>query len=121
MPPTRTAQKSIHRDTYIYKQIGANAIELDVIGLRSDMTQPCVVWIHGGGLIFGWRKTSPRESFLRSLIERGFVIISIDHRLAPETRLPAIIGDVQDAWAWVHEFAVPRLGAYSSEVDRQIR
>jgi acetyl esterase/lipase len=30
------------------------------------------------------------------------VIVSIGYRLAPETKLPAIIEDVQDAWKWMH-------------------
>jgi len=30
------------------------------------------------------------------------VVISIDYRLAPETKLPAVIEDLQDAFRWVH-------------------
>jgi acetyl esterase/lipase len=30
------------------------------------------------------------------------VIVSIEYRLAPETKLAAIIEDVQDAWKWMH-------------------
>ena len=37
------------------------------------------------------------------------MIVSIGYRLAPETKLPAIIEDVQDAWKWMHEQA-RRLG-----------
>ena len=33
------------------------------------------------------------------LLELGYVIVSIDYRLAPETKLPGIIEDVQDACA----------------------
>jgi acetyl esterase/lipase len=35
--------------------------------------------------------------------EQGYTQVSIDYRLAPETKLPAIIEDVQDAWRWCHE------------------
>jgi len=51
-----------------------------VIGADPGASKPCVVWIHGGGLIFGWRKTSPRMSPLRALLQRDFVILSIYHR-----------------------------------------
>jgi acetyl esterase/lipase len=69
-----------------------------------------VLWIHGGGLIFGWRKTSPRGPFLRALLERDFVVVSVDHRLAPETKLPGIVDDVCDAWRWVHDVGPRRFG-----------
>lgn len=35
------------------------------------------------------------------LIEAGFAVVSIDYRLAPETKLPAIIEDVEDAFDWI--------------------
>jgi acetyl esterase/lipase len=38
---------------------------------------------------------------LRSLLEAGFTVVSIDYRLAPETKLPAIIEDVRDAFGWM--------------------
>jgi acetyl esterase/lipase len=33
----------------------------------------------------------------------GYVVVSIDYRLAPETKLHAILDDVQDAYRWVRE------------------
>ena len=35
------------------------------------------------------------------LIKAGYVVVSIDYRLAPETKLPAILDDVKDAFAWI--------------------
>ena len=61
------------------------------------------MWIHGGGLIFGSRTKSPRPTFLTALVKKGFVVVSIDHRLAPETTLPGIVDDVHDAWYWGRE------------------
>jgi acetyl esterase/lipase len=60
------------------------------------------MWMHGGALILGNRKGIMRP-FHAGLLEQGYVIVSIDYRLAPETKLPAIIEDVQDAWKWMHE------------------
>jgi acetyl esterase/lipase len=34
-------------------------------------------------------------------LEAGFIVVSIDYRLAPETKLPAIVEDVEDAIRWV--------------------
>ncbi len=98
------------RDTHVYKAVDGREVEADVIGARVGASKPCVVWIHGGGLIFGSRKTSPREPFLERLLERDFVIVSIDHRLAPETKLPGIVEDVRDAWRWIHNVGPGRFG-----------
>jgi acetyl esterase/lipase len=62
------------------------------------------MWMHGGALILGNRKGIVRP-FHAGLLEQGYVIVSIGYRLAPETKLPAIIGDVQDAWKWMREQA----------------
>lgn len=105
MPPASPA-----RVTHVYKVVDGREIEADVIGARPGARQRGVVWIHGGGLIFGWRKASPRASFLRALLERDFVIVSIDHRLAPETKLPGIVEDVRDAWRWIHDVGPRRFG-----------
>lgn len=104
------------RDTHVYKVIDGHVLEADVIGASSGALKPCLVWIHGGGLIFGWRKNSPRVSLLRALLERDFVIISIDHRLAPETKLPGIVDDVRDAWRWVRGVGTTRFGIDPSRI-----
>jgi acetyl esterase/lipase len=36
--------------------------------------------------------------------------VSIDHRLAPETKLPGIVEDVRDAWRWIHDVGPRRFG-----------
>jgi acetyl esterase/lipase len=59
------------------------------------------VWIHGGALIQGSRKLPADSRILRALLEAGFTVVSIDYRLAPETKLPGIIEDVRDAFHWV--------------------
>ncbi len=35
------------------------------------------------------------------MLDAGYVLISLDYRLAPETKLPEIIQDVEDAFAWI--------------------
>ena len=91
------------RETHTYKVADGRQIEVDVIGARPGARKACVLWIHGGGLIFGSRTASPRASFVQALLSRDFVIVSIDHRLAPETKLPGILDDVSTAWRWLHD------------------
>jgi acetyl esterase/lipase len=96
-------------ETYTYKTVGQCQIRADVHGAVAGARKPAVIYIHGGALIMGSRKPlgSP---FPSQLLERGFVIVSIDYRLAPETKLPGIIEDVQDAWRWVREQGPKRFG-----------
>jgi len=98
------------RVAYVFKVIDGREIRADVIGASPRARKPAVVWIHGGGLIFGSRTVSPREPFVRALLERDFVVVSIDHRLAPETKLPDIVDDVRDAWRWLTDVGPDRFG-----------
>lgn len=69
--------------------------------LRDDPT-PVIVHIHGGCLIYGSRKGIQQWQLERYLLA-GYTVVSIDYRLAPETKLPAIIEDLDDALSWVAE------------------
>jgi len=85
--------------TYIYKTAGGCEIKADVYNADESVRKPVVIWIHGGALIMGSRKVPP--NWLDP--EGRYVVVSIDYRLAPETKLPAIIQDIQDAHRWVCE------------------
>ena len=61
---------------------------------------PCIFHIHGGGYITG--KASDGEPRHRSLAaDLGCCIVSVDYRLAPETRFPGSIEDCYAALGWV--------------------
>jgi acetyl esterase/lipase len=94
--------------TVIYKNAGGCEIRADVFGASAAEKKPVAVWIHGGALIMGSRRLSPTSRVLRSLLDAGFAVVSIDYRLAPETKLPDIIGDVTDAFRWLRASA-PKL------------
>src|SRR5262249_35565645 len=86
--------------THTYKTAGGHEIKADVYGAARSSKKPVLIWIHGGALISGSRAGIPR--FARELAQReGFAVVSIDYRLAPNTKLPAIIEDIQDAHRWV--------------------
>ncbi|MFB3922756.1 MAG: alpha/beta hydrolase [Terriglobia bacterium] len=86
--------------TYTYKTVGGHAIKADVYRPPDNRVRPVILFLHGGALIFGDR-TNIRNAQLGRYLKEGFVVVSIDYRLAPETKLPEIIADVQDAYAWV--------------------
>jgi acetyl esterase/lipase len=90
--------------TFTYKTVGRCAIKADVYRPEIDRGLPVAVWIHGGALIMGDRRGMDRR-LLSELIEHGYAVVSIDYRLAPETKLPAILDDLRDAFAWVRSQA----------------
>ena len=96
-----TAQDVLYsRDTYTYKIVDNHEIRADVYRHPGEEILPAIIWIHGGALIFGTRNWLPSEQ-LDAYIKAGFAVVSIDYRLAPETKLAAIIEDVKDAYTWL--------------------
>jgi acetyl esterase/lipase len=99
--------------TYTYKQAGELKILADVY-LAAGEKRPVVVWIHGGALINGHRESIP--GWLTETCRKNeYVLVSIDYRLAPETQLPLIIEDVEDAFRWIRK-AGPQL--FRGDPDR---
>ncbi len=89
-------------ETHVYRTVDGHDIHADVYRAPGDDVRPVVVWIHGGALIGGGReglRGSHRDRYLAA----GYTVISIDYRLAPETKLPDIIDDLTRAFQWIQE------------------
>jgi acetyl esterase/lipase len=98
----RPDEKPIAKKTYVYKTVGNCPIKADVYGASSNTPCPVVMWIHGGALIMGDRGGIERK--LRDRLQKaGYTVVAIDYRLAPETKLPALWQDVEDAYQWIRE------------------
>jgi acetyl esterase/lipase len=97
-----SADQQPAKKTYTYKTASTCAIRADVYAPPGEARRPVVVWIHGGALIMGSRSGMDR-ALLGKLLRAGYIVVSIDYRLAPETKLPAILEDVEDACRWVRE------------------
>jgi acetyl esterase/lipase len=90
------------KETHVYKQVGDLKIRADVYRFSGPEQRPVVVWIHGGALIMGHREGIDRR-LKDAFLDSGYILVSLDYRLAPETRLPEIIQDIEDAFRWVRE------------------
>lgn len=90
------------KQTHVYKQVEGLPIRADSYQFSQAPRQPVVVWIHGGGLINGHREGVP-SWLMDTAREHGYVVVSIDYRLAPETKLPGIIADLDDVFRWIRE------------------
>jgi len=90
--------------TLSYKTYGTPPTNLlaDVHRPADDAVRPIVLFIHGGALMMGDRRMPPKPgSLLGALLKGGYVVVSIDYRLAPQVKLPSILEDVREAYQWV--------------------
>jgi acetyl esterase/lipase len=86
----------------------ADAPELRVRIYRpagSNETLPALLWLHGGGYVFGSAQmTDRRQAEMAQSI--GCVIVSVDYRLAPEHPFPAALHDAFCALQWLFSDSV---------------
>ena len=101
--------------TFTYKTVGHLQIQADVTRVGDDRFRPVLIWIHGGALMKGDRFGQWEKPFPMLMLQSGYIIVSIDYRLAPETKLPGIIDDIVDACKWVRAKG-PEL--FAAKVDR---
>ena len=97
-----TVTAEVQMQTYTYKRVGDLEIRANVHREDDKKIRPVLVWIHGGALINGGRQ-GINGRVKKMFLDAGYAIVSIDYRLAPETKLPAIIEDVEDAFKWIRE------------------
>lgn len=97
----RADEPVLLKKTHVYKTVGDVKIQADVYRPDDAKVRPVVVWIHGGALINGSRNSVPKQLMDLARAE-GYALVSLDYRLAPEVKLPDIIDDVKDAFAWLH-------------------
>jgi acetyl esterase/lipase len=94
------SQQEYASSTHVYKTVGDHGILIDVFTPTTRVKKPAILFIHGGALILGsrqWILPWQRQMYL----DAGFVLASIDYRLAPETKLPEIHSDVESAYHWL--------------------
>lgn len=65
---------------------------------------PCIFHIHGGGFVAG-RVGAGEGAHTAIVLELGCALVSVDYRLAPETRFPGPVEDCYAALAWLFAHA----------------
>jgi acetyl esterase/lipase len=70
--------------------------------LPPDGRAPVLLQVHGGAWQMG-DKLGQAEPLLGYFAERGWICVSVNYRLAPAERWPAMIVDVKRAVAWIRE------------------
>jgi arylformamidase len=73
---------------------------LDVYAPAGAKNLPVVFWIHGGGWQTGDKSVVALKP--KAFMDKGFVFVSINHRLLPNVDMGVITRDVASALGWVH-------------------
>lgn len=58
---------------------------------------PVLIYVHGGAWIFGDKEINTGTPDMPELLSRGYIIATVNYRLAPEHKFPAQIEDVKCA------------------------
>lgn len=79
------------------------ALQADLYLPESSQPRPTVLLVHGGG----WERRSRADMawIAESLASRGFAVLNIDYRFAPEHIFPAQLYDLQVAMNWLNQKA----------------
>jgi arylformamidase len=80
--------------------------------LNPSAKRPVVIYVHGGG----WGRGDKRlgNSLAGTYVDRGAVFVSVNYRLAPETRYPGFLEDLAAAVRWVKD----NVTRYGGDPDR---
>jgi acetyl esterase/lipase len=87
-----------------YGNANNTGLKLDVWYQNDVKTpQPTLVYIHGGGWIFGTKETSVLQ-FL-PFLEKGWRVVNVEYRMASNSLAPAAVEDTRCALRWVFQNA----------------
>jgi acetyl esterase/lipase len=108
--PTRRDDGVLHRSGITYAvPFGYRPLQLDLWVPPTDTPAPLVVWIHGGGWMFGDRRYLPEtlrpDQVFDALLAAGMSVATIDYRHALEAVFPAQLHDAKAAVRYLRAHA----------------
>jgi acetyl esterase/lipase len=108
--PTKREDGALYYGGLTYAvAFGYRPLQLDLWVPATDAPAPLVVWVHGGGFMFGDRRILP-ETFrpnqvFDALLDAGLAVATIDYRHALEAPFPAQLTDAKAAVRYLRTFA----------------
>jgi acetyl esterase/lipase len=88
-----TVEKNI-----VYGQAGGEKLLMDMYYPdEAHGAVPAILYVHGGAWMKGNKELGKNNMDVQELLGRGYIVASINYRLAPEYRFPAQIEDVKCA------------------------
>lgn len=87
---------TVHDITYCTPDGQAQQLDM-YIPNKANTTFPLVMYIHGGSWVSGSKDEEAITQYLPTLADAGYVVASINYRLAPRYTFPAQVNDVKCA------------------------
>ncbi|KAJ4422348.1 Type I Iterative PKS [Gnomoniopsis sp. IMI 355080] len=114
-----TIKEPVTMETLTFKRIDKLSLKADLYYSKEQINgvqvRPVALMIHGGGHVMLSRKDI-RPDQTDMMLAAGFLPISVDYRLCPETTLPAgAMTDVRDALAWARN-VLPQIQLSRSDI-----
>jgi triacylglycerol lipase len=105
-PPLTPAQQAVVcEERFVPGPAGAPDVRVLIYTPAGKATsRPAFLHIHGGGYVMGSPEINDAANRARAA-ELGCVVVSVDYRLAPETRFPGALEDCYAALKWLHDQA----------------
>lgn len=86
-----------------FKKVGNLSMFADYYAPKGSVKNTYIVFMHGGGSIFGSREWVPTW-LVEKITEAGYGFFSIDYRLVPETLLDQVFEDIKEAIKYIREY-----------------
>jgi len=93
MPVPRTASVTV-------TTVRSDGVRLRIFRPDRRLDEGGLLWIHGGGLLFGDARQD-EALCAQTARDLGIVVVSTNYRFAPEHPFPAAHNDVYAAWQWM--------------------
>jgi acetyl esterase/lipase len=108
--PTHGPEGELRYENIVYScEPGYRPLFLDLRVPQHGERPPLIIWIHGGGWIYGSRRRLPPHLFENAvhdqMIEAGYAVASVDYRLAREAGFAGMLLDVKAAIRWLRGHA----------------
>jgi len=122
-PPPRVGRLGgLEYDNIVYScEPGYRPLFLDLrVPPQASAPHPLIIWIHGGGWIYGSRRRLPPHLFENGvhdqMVDAGYAVAAVDYRLAREAGLPGMLLDIKAATRWLRAHAAD----YGIDPDRVV-
>lgn len=83
---------------------GQPDVTIFIVNARPDTNTPAILHLHGGGFNAGSSRAA-MSNIQELAASLGCVVVSVEYRLAPETKFPGALHDNHAALIWLHNHA----------------
>lgn len=132
LSPTNTpipeqSENGLIETNITYCTVDGVDLKMDVYYPQStDELLPVAMYVHGGGFTGGDKQAGSGKPFIQPLVNSGYLVVSVNYRLAPQYPFPAPIEDVKCAIrslranAGKYNLDVNRIGVFGSSAGGQL-